>query len=337
MRPVDELSRVASSILAKRTNTQPEYGHAINHLIEVAGSDARLDRIGRPEVARLKAAMQQDGLKPATIHKTVITLRAAWNTARRDGLVTTNPFEGQGLRCHPKDSRIFSAEEIGAMIEVCPTDWWRCFLQLLSTSGMRKNEVLHLEWRSIDFAAGTVKVCRQVGGRFVVDGEELPLLPWSAKARSSYRVIPLPPETITELQRFKLKTGQSPYVFVDLPRLRLADQKIKNGTLRDNYELANNLIRSFKMIQLHARELLAKRSGLHIDKIPWRVGCLHDLRDTYLTSVKHLSVDVLKRVAGHSNVSTTLRYYTAETDRDADDVRAALVNSGLARPRSAAG
>ncbi len=46
---------------------------------------------------------------------------------------------------------------------------------------------------------------------------------------------------------------------------------------------------------------------------------------------------MLKRVAGHANVATTLRYYTAETARDADDIRAALVSSGLAKPRMAAG
>ena len=321
----------------KRFNTQREYRHAINHLIEVVGATARLDRIGRPEVAKLKATMQQNGLRPATIHKTVMTLRAAWNTARRDGLVTTNPFEGAGLRCDPKDSRIFSAEEVAAMLEVAPSDWWRCFLRLLSTSGLRLNEALHLRWEHLDFEVGTVRVSRQDGGRFTVDGQEFPLLAWSAKARSSYRTIPLPDETVTELQRYKLKAGRSAYVFVGLERLELVDRKLRNGKLRDNYELANNLLRRFKTVQHHARELLAKRRGLHIDKIQWRIGCLHDLRETFITSVKVLPLDVLKRVAGHSNVRTTLRYYTAETARDADDVRAALVSSGLAAPRVAAG
>ncbi len=82
---------------------------------------------------------------------------------------------------------------------------------------------------------------------------------------------------------------------------------------------------------------LAERRGIRTEALPWRQGTLHDLRDTFITGVKGLPLDVLKRVAGHANVSTTLRYYTAETDRDADDVRAALVNSGLARPRIAVG
>ena len=181
------------------------------------------------------------------------------------------------------------------------------------------------------------KVCRAEAGRVKIDGQEYPLLEWAAKSRSAYRTIPLPPETIEALQRFKLKAGQSPYVFISLARLELADRKIKNGTLRDNYEVVNNLLRRFQTIQHHARDLLAKRRGIRTESLPWKIGCLHDLRDTFITGIKGLPLDVLKRVCGHSNVSTTLRYYTAETERDADDVRAALVNSGLAKPRMAAG
>ena len=101
--------------------------------------------------------------------------------------------------------------------------------------------------------------------------------------------------------------------------------------------VVNSLLRRFQTIQHHARDLLAKRRGIRTESLPWKIGCLHDLRDTFITGVKGLPLDVLKRVCGHSNVSTTLRYYTAETERDADDVRAALVNSGLAKPRMAAG
>ena len=84
-------------------------------------------------------------------------------------------------------------------------------------------------------------------------------------------------------------------------------------------------------MQTLARKLLAEQRGVNIDKVPWRVGCIHDLRDTYLTSVKGLPIDVLKRIAGHSDLATTLKYYTSATDRDADDVRAALAASGLSK------
>ena len=76
---------------------------------------------------------------------------------------------------------------------------------------------------------------------------------------------------------------------------------------------------------------------MDIDEIPWRNGCFHDLRDTYLTSIKTVSVDVLKRLAGHASLATTLKYYTSPTARDADAVRAALAEAGLSKPAQVQG
>ena len=45
--------------------------------------------------------------------------------------------------------------------------------------------------------------------------------------------------------------------------------------------------------------------------VPVRV---YDRRDTSLTSVKGLPVDVLKRIAGQSDLATTLKCYTNTTD-----------------------
>ena len=79
----------------------------------------------------------------------------------------------------------------------CPSDWWRCFLHLLSTSGLRLNEGLHLRWDHLDFDSGFVLVRRQNAGRFTVDGQSYQLLPWMAEAKASYREIPLPHEAVT--------------------------------------------------------------------------------------------------------------------------------------------
>ncbi len=170
-----------------------------------------------------------------------------------------------------------------------------------------------------------------------VDGQSYPLLSWTAKAKASYRAIPLPDETMDELRQWKAKAGKSAYVFVGLDRLEVIDRKLKAGTLRENHQRLCNTLRDFKTIQHHARDLLAKRRGVAPEAVPWRIGCIHDLRDTYFTSVKGLPIDVLKRIAGHSDVSSTLRFYTSATDRDASDVRRELANSGMTKPRIAVG
>ena len=74
-----------------------------------------------------------------------------------------------------------------------------------------------------------------------------------------------------------------------------------------------------------------------VDQVRWTPGSLHDFRDTFLTANKHLPIDVLKRIAGHSTLETTLKYYVSERPEDAAAVRAAVDAAGLANHRIAAG
>jgi integrase len=120
-------------------------------------------------------------------------------------------------------------------------------------------------------------------------------------------------------------------VFISLDRLAQLDAKRQAGTLRPNYEPVNNVLRRFKAIQLNARKRLAKRRSVKVEDVPWRIGCLHDLRDTFLTGIKDdVPIDVLQRIAGHADLATTIKFYTQATQRDAELVRSALTASGLA-------
>lgn len=319
------------AIADRRYKTLLGHNHAAGFAIGTIGSTTHVDRITRAHVARLKADMQDRGYSPATIDKTVRTLRAMWNRAKQDGLVLDNPFAGNGVKWDPGTSRIFSPEEIDAMLTVAADDWWRLFIRLLVTTGLRLNEALHLRWADVGLEARTVRVCRHERGTFTADGKTYPLLPWNAKAKASYRTIPLADETVAELRRRKAKAGNSRYVFIGLERLEVIGCKIQAGELRPNCELVNNVLRRFKeSIQPQARALLAMRRGVKVEEVDWEIGCIHDLRDTFLTGVKDLPIDVLQRIAGHADLATTIRFYTHATERDADVVRAALASSGLA-------
>ena len=80
-----------------------------------------------------------------------------------------------------------------------------------------------------------------------------------------------------------------------------------------------------------ARRHLTGKRNVRLQDVSWREGCIiHDLRDTYLTGVKGVPLDVLQRVAGHSDIVTTIQFYTTATERDADGIRGAVASSGLA-------
>ncbi len=330
---LQELAAYDRLVIAdRRHKTVLEHDHAVAHAVKVFGKDVRVDRVTRPHVARLKAQMQEANYRPATIDKTVRILRAMWNRSMRDGLVVDNPFAGSGIKWDPRDSRIFAPREVEAMLAVAPDDWWRVFIRLMVNSGLRLREALHLRWADVDLDEGTVKVCRHDASTVTVRGKPYPLLPWSAKAKASYRSIPLHEVSVAELRRFKAKAGDSPYVFITLNRLADLGRRLQAETLRPNYEPVNNVLRGFQRIQRWARALLAERRGVTAEKVEWRMGCIHDLRDTYLTGIKGVPIDVLQRIAGHADIATTIRFYTKATDRDADIVRAAVSKSGLAGP-----
>ncbi|MCZ6446018.1 MAG: site-specific integrase, partial [Planctomycetota bacterium] len=171
---------------------------------------------------------------------------------------------------------------------------------------------------------GSLKVCRQDAGDFTVDGKAYPLLSWTAKAKASYRTIPLPPEVVAKLRRFKAKS-KSRYVFLSLKRLEIIAERLHRGTWLPNGLPMNNLIRQYRAIQAAAHALLANRRGVSVEKVTWRIGTFHDLRDSYIMRIKNgVSLDVLQRIAGHENLATTLKYYTQPTQADAAQVLSAL-------------
>ena len=305
------------------------HDNAVQRATKVWG-DLRAADVGAAHVATLKARMRQKPYADATIDQTVRVLRAMWNRAKREGLLLDNPFSGAGVRCDPADSRIFEPNELDAMVAVS-TDWWQSFLRLGFGTGLRKEELLHLRWHDVDLDGGHVKVCRHDAGRFTVDGSSYPLLPWKAKAKASYRTVPLPTATVDVLRRFKLKAGRSAYVFMDLGRLARLDAKMTAGTLRRNYEPVNNLLRDFKLeIQPKARAMLADQRGVQLDDVDWEVGCIHDLRDTYGATMSwHVPANVLMRLMGHSDIKTTMNYYAHATASEDSLVRSAVAASGL--------
>jgi integrase len=156
-----------------RATTLIEYEHAARHAIAALGREIALDRIGHAEVARVKNYMSEElDLSPATIRKTVRAMCVIMNRAMKERLITSNPFAGQAKgRTQSKAKRIFQPEEVEAMIAVAPSLWWKTFIRLAVTSGLRRGELLSLHWRDVDFKAKRLTVSRKDAGEFEVKDE----------------------------------------------------------------------------------------------------------------------------------------------------------------------
>jgi len=274
-----------------KVNTLEGLKHAGSHAKKALGEQIRLSSIGPLQVARIKTFLADERkVAPATIAKTLRTLKASFYRAVKDGLIQDNPFAGVKMqRTQSRPKRIFSPDETRAMRESAGSIWWDAFIALAENSGLRKGELQNLLWRDIDFEAKTVRVAaKRAGSVDAKDFGKVPILAWSSKSYEQ-RTIPLPDSTIDVLTRLHATSDGSPYIFLSLDRLAAIAEVVKaKGKLGPNYELVNNLHRQFDELQVAARAMLARDHGVEADALPWEHGSLHDLRRTYGTRLSRV-------------------------------------------------
>ncbi|HZW06946.1 MAG TPA: tyrosine-type recombinase/integrase [Phycisphaerales bacterium] len=320
-----------------KPDTLQSVKHAGAHAIQAWGADKQLSEITRESLTVLKKhLLHEKKLAPTTYGKTVRTLRAMFNRAVADGLMHANPLSKARLPKTPsRAKRIYSPDETRAMRQVSGR-WWQVFIELAESSGLRKAELLHLQWTDIDGSARTVQVAGKRAGEFLSpEFGMLPMLEWTPKNHER-RVVPLPQTVLDMLSAWRAEGDGSPYVFLRCRRLaKLAAVLKVKGRLGENYELVNNLKARFDLIQVKARQLLANERDVSVESITWPHGSIHDLRRTYGTRMARIvPMHVLKEYMGHAKITTTQEYYLAAETEDAERARIAmeaLLNGGRTR------
>ncbi len=184
-----------------RPTTAAGYEHSYKHFRNALGDGKPIDTITPADLGKLKSHLQAEGDRPATIHKVCGHLRALLNLAVRDHLLARNPLNALRLgKVEPKVARIYTKTEVRAMLAKAPSTWWKLFVKLAFTSGLRLGELLALEWSDLELDAGLVHVKPKVGGTVDVDGDTLPRLAWSPKTQASKRSVPIPEDTVAVLK-----------------------------------------------------------------------------------------------------------------------------------------
>jgi integrase len=319
-----------------KPSTLRTYSKVAQQAVVAIGGDRQLAAISWQDVAALKAWLgaehtlngkKRRACRRATINQAIATMKAALNRAKARGLVDQNPFSDEKLgKVQAKGKRIFTVEEVEVMVEAAADDWWAAFIRLAFTTGLREGELLNLTWADVEEGAGEIVVSAKQAGRFKVGDQTYPRLEFSSKSHQERRV-PLEPKAAALLDRLKVRGGGSPYLFLPLSRLRTleAHPDVRASRQPDAKYLVNNLLRDFKRLQTRARALLAKRQGVELDKVEWRVGTVHDLRKGFGTVMAHrVPMHELRRLMGHASITTTADYYLGVGDDVAAKVRAAF-------------
>lgn len=222
-------------------------------------------------------------LAAKTIRHHYCTLGFIFSFAHKKEYITKNPMNT--VDC-PKIQKTkvdaLTAEQTRTLfryLDDCPIDF-RCMLNLMITTGIRRGELMGLQWGDIDFENHIISVSRNVtytpASGVVVS---------TPKTDSSVRQIPLIPSVTLLLQELQSRADwdQQYYLF----------PKENNPLMaRDPNSVTKRVKRFMKSHNLP-------------DMSP------HDLRHSCATLLLSNGADIksVQEIMGHSNASTTLNFY----------------------------
>ena len=285
---------------------------ALRRFEAFVGASKRLDHVTRADVMRFlvelrKTRRKGKPLSPATTNKTKGYCKAAFTVATEHlQYIRVNPFTGvKDDKVTRKTVRYVSRDELCALLEATQSRrdplWWRTFIALCYTAGLRLNEAMNLTWREIDFEHDRIELRAKpdVGN----------LIEWQPKGRKD-RTIPIPTMTVDLLVELQTRgDGNGPYVLVDDARLNAMVAARQCGTKSEGQAILNNVRRAWQG--------LCKRAG---------VGhtTMHDLRRSAITNwARALPIHIVQELAGHVDIKTTQRFYLAFTEADMATARRA--------------
>lgn len=142
-----EFLTYASSAYAR--GTCDIFAIGLKHLMATSG-DCGLSQLTMQHIDKYKTKRLQE-VKPNSVNAEVRGLRAILNIALRWKLVTENPFANVQLVDVPEmQPSYFSKEDFQRLLSVIKEGWLRDLVLFSVSTGMRRGEVLNLQWNSID-------------------------------------------------------------------------------------------------------------------------------------------------------------------------------------------
>jgi integrase len=270
-----------------KPSTLETYRILIAHRLNPAFGRRPLTQISTELVQEMIAALQRDrGLSEKTALNTLVLLKTILKYAVRWGYLKQNPAqEVERPRVEPREMDFLTPDEIRRLLESADEPYRTLFFTAIMT-GMRRGEILGLQWGDIDFTQGRIYVRRSLYWRTRQDAKsgEPCWMFVTPKSRLSRRTIVLSPrfKEALELHRLTCPVGSCDLVF-----------STRNGTPLDPEN----------MIHQQFLPTLA-RAGLK------RVR-FHDLRHTYasLLIAQGENVKFIQGQLGHASATTTLDRY----------------------------
>lgn len=236
-------------------------------------------------------------LSPKSVKNLHGVLHQALKQAVRLGYIRSNPTEACTLpRIEKAEIKPLDAPDIKAFLSSLDDDVYSTLFQVDLFTGMRRGEILGLQWDCVDFDRGTITVNKQLV-RPRENGE-------------TYR--------FSTLKNDKPRTIQpAPYVMNLLREHRKAqlEKRLRAGSLWDEREFPN-LVFTTEMGKHLCFRVVLRRFKKALEKAGLPEKRFHDLRHTYAVTSLYAGDDVktVQENLGHHSASFTLDQYGHVTE-----------------------
>jgi integrase len=272
-------------------STFASYAASIRHYVLPYLGPTAMTRITAQDLNALyrrlaiAGAVRGGGLSAKTIKNMHQTLHAAFADAVHDRLIADNPADHASApdpRKRPSSRRrakSWTATELGAFLSATRSERLYMLFELAAATGMRRGELLGLQWGDIHFGTGTIEVTRALTAvAYRLDCSTL-------KTRTSRRCITIDARTLRYLADWRDRPG-----VVASP-----DQPVFTG--------ANGAA-----LHPHAASQAFCRAVRHADVPSIR---FHDVRHTHATLLlrDRVPIKVVSERLGHSTPAFTMMTY----------------------------
>jgi len=215
---------------------------------------------------------KSDGIQDKTISNELMEIKKCFRFALEINALDSNPV--QNIKFKPAQKTLphfFTQPEIKKIFGSFSKDWMKDIFRVFLFTGLRKGELMHLQWSDIDFAKRLIHVRHQI----IKDG----IIIYKTKTTSSARTIPMYDEVYDVLRRQRDRKFDKNYVFVNSAKVPFRDDDL-----------------------YHYLKPRLVKLGIQ--------GSLHTFRHTFASLLIEAGVGLreLKELLGHSRIETTMQY-----------------------------
>lgn len=252
----------------------------------------KISKLTRIDIQRWINLITDSGKSPKTVQNHYMILRQIMNYAVDMGVIDDSPCKNIRLPKRNKhEVSYYTLEDVRELLRALDASsnlTLKTAILILLFGGLRKGELLGLNWEDVDYENATIHVHRT---RMFASGKGL--YEDTPKTASSIRYVSLPQEVINTLRRLQL------------------EQKKRRLVLGASYIASDAVLQGTFGAPLYPSVLCRQFDRFLTDHELPRIT-LHGLRHTHASMLAHMNTDKMQisERLGHSELSTTLNIYT---------------------------